>query len=186
MAKAAARFLTPVTLELGGKSPCIIDDTIDVKLVAKRLVWGKFLNAGQTCIAPDYLIVHDKIKTDLIEALKFEINNTYSKDPEQSDDYARIINSKNFERLSVMLNDVDVCFGGQLNPINNYIAPTLVDDPSLGSAVMKAEIFGPILPILSFNSEADIDRIVFNYAKPLSFYVFTKNSKFGKRMTQKI
>lgn len=185
VAKAAAQHLTPVTLELGGKSPCIVDENIDVKLVARRIVWGKFLNAGQTCIAPDYLIVHSKIKTDLIEAIKNKILSVYGNDPEQSEDLARIINDRNLNRLTRTLENQTIIHGGQSNEATNYLAPTLIDEPDLQSDLMKDEIFGPILPILSFDQENEIDNIVRNFEKPLSLYVFSNDKKFSQRMIKR-
>ena len=185
IAKAAAENLTPVTLELGGKSPCIIDDTVDVKLVARRLVWGKFLNAGQTCISPDYLIVKSTIKKDLIEALKKQIVKYYGENPKQSEDLPRIINQKNTERLADMIKSSNVIFGGEIDLENNYISPTLIDEPNLNDKVMQDEIFGPVLPILSYNSEQDIEQIIWNYEKPLSLYVFSNNDSFSKNIIDK-
>jgi len=182
VAKAAAVFLTPSTLELGGKTPCIIDETVSTKLVAKRLVWGKFVNAGQTCIAPDYLLVHKSVKEELIFNLKKEIIEAYGENPKESPDYPRIINTKNLSRLLNMLEDSKVIFGGESDISDCYLAPTLIDAPSLDSNVMKEEIFGPILPILSYNSEFDINQIVNRYEKPLGFYVFSNNKTFYKKM----
>lgn len=178
VAKAAAKHLTPVTLELGGKSPCIVDETIDLKLASKRIVWGKFFNGGQTCISPDYILVHSSIKNELIEALKIEIINSYGINPKDSEDFPRIINERNADRLKEMLEEVDIIYGGEYNIEKRYIAPTLVDNPSLDSKMMQDEIFGPILPILTYNNEEDISRVISNYDKPLSLYVFSKNKKF--------
>jgi aldehyde dehydrogenase (NAD+) len=182
VAKAAAKHLTPVTLELGGKSPCIVDETINLKLAAKRIVWGKFLNGGQTCISPDYIIAHASIKNELIEALKTEIINAYGENPKESEDFPRIINERNAKRLNEMLDDVNVVFGGEHHIEECYIAPTLVDHPSLDSKLMQDEIFGPILPILTYTNEADIDNIISNYDKPLSLYVFSKNKQFTNKI----
>lgn len=182
VAQAAAENLTPVTLELGGKNPCIIDETANLKIAAKRIVWGKFLNAGQTCIAPDYLLVAEKIKVKFIELVKTEITNAYGENPELSSDLARIINEKNWKRLTAMLENETIAFGGKTNPTDYYIAPTLVDEPSLDSLVMKDEIFGPILPILSYKTESDLDRIILRYEKPLSLFVFTDNKAFAKKI----
>ena len=184
VAKAAAVNLTPVTLELGGKNPCIIDATANIKLAAKRIVWGKFLNAGQTCIAPDYLLVSNKIKTAFIELIKKEIIDAYGENPETSPDFARIINQKNWSRLTEMLADESILAGGIINRKDFYLAPTLLDEPSLDSLVMKDEIFGPILPILSFENEADLDSIISRYEKPLSLYVFSNNRAFAKKIIQ--
>jgi aldehyde dehydrogenase (NAD+) len=184
VAKAAAEYMTPVTLELGGKNPCIIDETANIKLAAKRIVWGKFINAGQTCIAPDYLLVQKKVKSELIEHLKQEIVNAYSEKPELSADYTRIINSRNWERLCNLIETEKVLFGGQSNSEDCYLAPTLIDETSLDSPVMKEEIFGPILPIVSYENESELDGIISKYDKPLSLYVFTTKSKFANTIIQ--
>jgi len=184
VAKAAAEFMTPVTLELGGKNPCIIDETANIKLAAKRIVWGKFINAGQTCIAPDYLLVQKKVKSELIEHLKQEIVNAYSEKPELSPDYTRIINSRNWERLCNLIETEKVLFGGQSNSEDCYLAPTLIDETSLDSPVMKEEIFGPILPIVSYENESELEGIISKYDKPLSLYVFTTKSKFANKIIQ--
>ncbi|HNP33149.1 MAG TPA: aldehyde dehydrogenase [Flavobacterium sp.] len=180
VAKAAAENLTPVTLELGGKNPCIIDETANLKLAAKRIVWGKFLNAGQTCIAPDYLLVSEKAKPFFIDFLKKEIEAAYGENPEASPDFPRIINEKNWNRLVKMLDNETIISGGKIDSKNYYIAPTLIDEPKLDSAVMKEEIFGPILPILSFKNEADLNVIISGYEKPLSLYVFSNNKSFAE------
>jgi len=184
VAKAAAENLTPVTLELGGKNPCIIHETANLKLAAKRIVWGKFINAGQTCIAPDYLLVHNDIKTEFVEFLKKEITLAYSTKPEASPDFARIINSKNWARLVQMIEPEKVIFGGQTNEATQYIAPTLIEETELDTPVMKEEIFGPLLPILSYKSDADLHTIISRYEKPLSLYVFTKNNTFAEKIIQ--
>ena len=182
IAKAAATYLTPMTLELGGKNPCIIDATMPTALVARRLVWGKFVNAGQTCIAPDYLIVHSSVKEQLITDIKSEITKAYGDHPQQSPDYPRIINSKNLNRLVAMLKDCKVVHGGAYDLTDCFLSPTLIDEPSLESTVMKEEIFGPILPILSYETESDIHSIISNYEKPLGFYVFSNKPSFYKKM----
>lgn len=178
VAKAAAKHLTPVTLELGGKSPCVVDETIDLELAAKRIVWGKFLNGGQTCIAPDYIIAHAGIKDKLIDSLKLEIMRAYGDNPKESEDFPRIINEKNTQRLIELLEGANVVFGGEYDLPKNYVAPTLVDNPSLESKLMQDEIFGPILPILSYNSASDIEQIIHHFERALSFYVFSKNDDF--------
>jgi len=185
VAKAAAEHLTPTTLELGGKNPCIVDENCDVTLTAKRIVWGKFINAGQTCIAPDYLLVHHKIKAALIEALKQQIILAYGQNPELSPDFPRIINKKNWLRLTSFLENETILHGGQTNPTDFYIAPTLLDAPSLESKVMQDEIFGPILPILTYQNEADIETVISKYEKPLSLYVFSNNIKWAKIIVTK-
>jgi aldehyde dehydrogenase (NAD+) len=178
IAQAAAKHLTPVTLELGGKSPCIVDDTVNLKLTATRIVWGKFFNGGQTCIAPDYVIVKQHIKQDFIELLKDEITKFYGENPKESVDFPRIINTKNTLRIANLLKDANIIFGGTIDETNNYIAPTLIDEPSLESDLMRNEIFGPILPILTYNTKQDIDRIITSFEKPLALYTFSNNKTF--------
>ena len=182
VAKAAANFMTPTTLELGGKNPCILGENCNIQLTAKRIVWGKFLNAGQTCIAPDYLLVHSKNKIPLIKALQEEILLAYGESPETSEDYPRIINEKNWLRLTQFLENQTIIYGGQNNQNTNFLAPTLLDEPKLDSLVMQEEIFGPILPILSYENEAEIEKIILKYEKPLALYVFSKDTKWSQEM----
>lgn len=182
VAQASAQYLTPTTLELGGKNPCIVDETANIKLAAKRIVWGKFLNAGQTCIAPDYIIIHYSVKQAFIEALQNEIENSYSKNPQESKDFARIINSINLSRLRNLLKNENIIIGGEIDEERLYMAPTVINEPKLDSEVMKDEIFGPILPVLSYSNEEDIKSIVLKYNKPLSLYVFSTNKTFAKKM----
>jgi len=185
IAKAAALNLTPTTLELGGKSPCIIDESAQIKLAAKRLVWGKFLNGGQTCIAPDYILIHESVKLKFIDHFKKEIENAYGENPQKSEDYPRIINAKNFNRLKFMLVEEELLAGGETDENDLYIAPTLINNPSLDSEVMKDEIFGPILPLLTYTTEEDLDKIIGQFEKPLSFYIFTNKNNFAKEMISK-
>lgn len=185
VAEACAKNLTPTTLELGGKNPCIIDKSANIKVTARRLVWGKFFNAGQTCIAPDYLLVHSSIKEPLVAALGSEITNFFGNNPKESPDYARISHKGNFDRLSSMLHDNNIIIGGDTDNADLYIAPTLLNEPSLESKVMETEIFGPILPIISYDSDNEIDNYIKNYHKPLSLYVFTENKKFRDHILKK-
>lgn len=185
VAKAAAENLTPVTLELGGKNPCVIDETANLKLAAKRIVWGKFMNAGQTCIAPDYILIQKDMKSHFVDYLKKEITKAYGKNPSNSPDFARIINMKNCQRLISLIDSEKVIFGGQTDLKNCYIAPTLIEETSLESELMKDEIFGPILPILTYEKESEIEAIISKYEKPLAFYIFTENRVFSKQMIQK-
>jgi aldehyde dehydrogenase (NAD+) len=184
VAKAAAENLTPVTLELGGKNPCIVDETANLKLAAKRIVWGKFINAGQTCIAPDYILVQKDMKNKFVDYLKEEIKMAYGTNPEDSPDFARIINTKNCNRLASMIEADKVIFGGQTDIANCYVAPTLIEESNPDSLIMQDEIFGPLLPILTYQTEADINTIISKYEKPLSLYVFTENKSFADKIIQ--
>ncbi len=183
--QSAAKYLTPVTLELGGKSPCIVDKTANLRVAAKRIVWGKFLNGGQTCIAPDYLIVEREIKYELIELIKSEIILAYGDDPKLSKDYPRIINKANFIRLKGMLDDVEILYGGENDINDKYISPTIIDEPRLESELMLGEIFGPLLPVLTFESREEIDNIIEKFPNPLSFYIFSNNKKFRNHFIDK-
>lgn len=185
VAEAAAKNLTPVTLELGGKNPCIVTASANLKLAAKRIVWGKFLNAGQTCIAPDYVLVQSSVKTRFLQFAKEEIELAYGKMPEQSPDFARIINDRHFQRLVDLTEPHKVVHGGQSDKAQRFIAPTLIDETDRNSALMKDEIFGPILPILAYSEEKEMDEIIFSYEKPLSLYVFSDDRKEAKRFIEK-
>ncbi|WP_136480897.1 aldehyde dehydrogenase [Cognatitamlana onchidii] len=185
VAQAAASTLTPVVLELGGKSPCIIDESVNLKLIARRLVWGKFLNGGQTCIAPDYVLVKSNIKKHLIEALKAEIVKRYTSTPIQSPDFPRIIDKKNTQRLSNLISGLNVPFGGDINLEETYISPTLIDNPPLHHPLMREEIFGPILPIIAFDNEQDIEKIIWSLDTPLALYVFSTNQVFVESILSK-
>ena len=185
VAKAAAENLTPVTLELGGKSPCIVDETANLELSARRIVWGKILNAGQTCVAPDYILVHNKIKDTLVKFLIQEIEKALGTNPEVSPDYARIINLKNWQRQLNLLENQKILFGGQSNRDSLFLAPTLLDEPEMDSLVMQEEIFGPILPLISYQSKADVEKIILSFEKPLSLYLFSQNKSFIEEVLQK-
>ncbi len=185
VAKAAAENLTPVTLELGGKNPCIIDETANLKLAAKRIVWGKFMNAGQTCIAPDYILIQKDMKSNFVTYLKDEITKAYGQNPSESPDFARIVNTKNWQRLANMIEPEKVIFGGESDIENCYIAPTLLEENSTESLIMAGEIFGPLLPILTYGNETEIDAIICKYEKPLALYIFTEDHSFSKKIIQK-
>ena len=178
IAEKAAKHLTPITLELGGKSPCIVDQGIDIDKVAKRIVSGKFVNCGQTCIAPDYIVVNNHVKDELISMLKKNIISTFGSTPIKSDSYGRIINTNNLLRLKENLINQNIEFGGKIDEKNLYVEPTLVIDPDVNSEIMKEEIFGPILPILSYENENDLEKILDANPSPLAFYIFSKNQKF--------
>jgi aldehyde dehydrogenase (NAD+) len=182
VAKAAAEHLTPVTLELGGKNPCIIDETANLKLAAKRIVWGKFLNAGQTCIAPDYILIQEDMKSHFVDFMKNEITKAFGKNPKNSPDFARIVNEKNWHRLSSMIEPQKVIFGGETDIEDRYISPTLIEENSLDSLLMQDEIFGPLLPILTYNDEKEIYKTISKYEKPLALYVFSDDKKFARKI----
>lgn len=180
--ESAAKHLTPVTLELGGKNPCIVDETASINLAAKRIAWGKFINAGQTCIASDYILVHKSVKDKLVEALKENITKSYGQDIEQSPDYSRTVSEKHYLGLKAMLEGEEILFGGKSNDGDNYLSPTLVNEPKLDSQLMQGEIFGPILPIIGYESEEDIHKHIKNYGKPLATYVFSERKKFQQKI----
>lgn len=182
VAKAAAEYLTPTTLELGGKSPCIIDETAPVSITAKRLVWGKFLNCGQTCIAPDYLLVHENIKDQLIQELILHIEKSFGKNQQDSTDYGRIVHQKHFNKLKKSLQNQKLVYGGQMDEKKLFFGPTLIENPPLESELMQEEIFGPILPITGYKEEEDIHNILEKRERPLAFYVFSKRKKFINKL----
>jgi len=175
--QAAAKHLTPVTLELGGKSPCIVDADVDVDVAARRIAWGKFLNAGQTCVAPDYLLVHEDREAELVAALERTVREFYGDDPRASADYARIVSPRHHERLAKLLDGLDVAFGGQVDPESRYIAPTVVRNVAGDSPLMQEEIFGPILPVLRVPDVESAVEIVRRGDKPLALYVFTRDAE---------
>ncbi|MDB9302934.1 MULTISPECIES: aldehyde dehydrogenase [Cyanophyceae] len=182
--EAAAKHLTPVTLELGGKSPCIIDSEINLEYTVKRIVWGKFINAGQTCIAPDYLLVDQKIKKDLVDGMKKCLKEFYGYNPAISPDYARIVSKKQFDRLANLIKDGEIIIGGETNPEERYIAPTLLDHVSLTDSVMEEEIFGPILPIIEYTDITEAIALINSKPKPLALYIFTQNKNLQKQVLQ--
>ena len=175
VARAAAENLIPTTLELGGKSPCIVDQTADIAITAKRIVWGKFFNAGQTCVAPDYLLVHSAVKDRLFAEMTKCIKEFYGENPIDSPDYPRIINDRHFIRLSKMLKGGSIVFGGDTNAEDRYISPTLITDIDFDHSTMSEEIFGPILPAFTIDSIEEAISIVKNFPKPLAFYIFSNN-----------
>jgi aldehyde dehydrogenase (NAD+) len=172
---AAAKHLTPVTLELGGKSPVIVDESANIDVTARRIAWGKWLNAGQTCVAPDYILVHRSKKAELIDALGKALHNFYGPDPKTSDSYGRIVSSRHFDRLSAMLRNGSVVVGGETDAAQRYIAPTVLTDVAMDSALMSEEIFGPLLPIIETDNVDDAVRFINARPHPLALYVFAEN-----------
>jgi len=184
--QSAAKQMIPVTLELGGKSPCIVDETAPLELTARRIVWGKLLNAGQTCIAPDYLYVHKKIKEPLIKAIIAAIKKAYGKDARKSSDFPRIITRANMERLAALLDGAKIAYGGHYDKEEKYFEPTILDEVSFDLPVMQQEIFGPILPVLTFSDPEEIIFQVNARPRPLSLYVFSKSRTFQKKIISSI
>ena len=175
--RAAAEHLTPVVLELGGKSPCIVDCGADVDLAARRIVWGKTLNAGQTCIAPDYLMIYRPLQERFIEAFRREVRRMHGDDPRKDRHFVRMVNGRAFDRVAGYLNDGRVVAGGETNRDELYIAPTLLADVDPTSAVMQEEIFGPVLPMIAFDDVEDVVQFVTEREKPLAFYYFGPERK---------
>ena len=184
--KAAAENLTPVTLELGGKSPTFVLADCNIKINAKRIVWAKFLNAGQTCIAPDYLLVEEKIKDQLLLALKKEIKNAYPNNNEVQENYVQIVNEKNFNRLEQLIPADKIYYGGETNIKNRFIQPTLLHNINFEDSIMQEEIFGPILPVISFENLEDVITKIKEREKPLSLYVYSKNKNKIKKILNEI
>lgn len=173
--EAASKNLTPVTLELGGKSPCIVDSNIDVERTARRIAWGKFLNAGQTCVAPDYLLIQEDIKRELLAEFKRAIYEFYGEDPKKSEHYVRIINKRHFDRLTNLLDNGDIVLGGSTDSKELYIAPTILENVDLDSELMQEEIFGPLLPIIEYREIKEAISFINDRPKPLALYLFTKD-----------
>jgi acyl-CoA reductase-like NAD-dependent aldehyde dehydrogenase len=172
---AAAKNLTPVTLELGGKSPCIVDDNIQLTHTSRRILWGKFSNAGQTCVAPDYLLVNKKIKSKLLDQMKAHLKEFYGDDPQKSPDYGRIISPRHFDRVARLMAGTNVIHGGKTDKADLFISPTFIDGPSVNDAVMQEEIFGPLLPIIEYDTIDEAIAFTKKFAKPLALYIFSEN-----------
>jgi aldehyde dehydrogenase (NAD+) len=184
--KAAAENMTPVTLELGGKSPCIVDETAKLSLAAKRIMWGKLLNAGQTCIAPDYLLVHQSVKDKLLPLLKQTIENFFGSDPSSNQEYPHIISEANIERLASLIKDAEIYYGGQYDRKTKYFQPTILDKVSFDDPVMQQEIFGPILPVISYNRLEEVLDIIASKPKPLALYLFSEKNQTQKMVLQRV
>lgn len=185
VAKAAAVHLTPTTLELGGKSPCIVDDTADLKVAARRIAWGKWTNAGQTCVAPDYLLVAERVWPALREELKGAITAFFGAEPKASPDLARIVTERHVDRLAQMLVG-DIVLGGQVDRAAKYIAPTIIENVTLSHPAMGEEIFGPILPVITYRTMDEALAILKALPNPLAFYVFTADNAAAERLIQSI
>ncbi len=184
IAKAAAKNLTPTTLELGGKNPCIVDETASIEISAKRIVWGKFTNCGQTCIAPDFIVVSKKIKEKFIYELKKQIVKIYGNNVVDNDEYGRIISDKHMNYLVSLLEKENIIHGGKFNFDDKFFEPTLVEINNLESKIMEDEIFGPILPIIDYDDFKEVHDIIKKYSHPLALYIFTKKKKFGRKFLE--
>lgn len=180
----AAKHLTPVSLELGGKSPCIVEKTADIKIAARRIVFGKFLNAGQTCVAPDYIYVQEEVKDLLVSYMKQSIYEFFGINPLKNPDYPKIVNEKHYNRLLGLIEGENVLAGGNGNGIQ--IAPTLLDGITKDTKIMQEEIFGPILPILTFRELSEVVGYVTSQPKPLALYLFTRSKKVEEEILKKI
>ena len=181
-----AEHLTPAVLELGGKSPCIVDASANIKLAAKRIVWGKYLNCGQTCVAPDYILCEKSVKDEFVKEIVNQIKKQYGENPLENKDYGKIINEKHFDRLCGLIDKNKVIIGGNINPETCQIAPTVMDNVTYNDAVMGEEIFGPIMPILTFDSFDTIIDELKDIDKPLALYIFSSNKKHIKRVTTEL
>ena len=181
-----AETLTPAVLELGGKSPCIVDRTAKIELAAKRIVFGKYLNCGQTCVAPDYILCESSVKDELVYHLKRQIIKQYGDDPLKNESYGRSVNQKHFERICGLIDQSKVVVGGTSDPKTLKIAPTVMDNVSWDDAVMGEEIFGPVLPIITYDKFEDIFSILHGKQKPLALYIFSENRKHQRAVTQRL
>ena len=174
--KAAAQYLTPVVLELGGKSPCIVDAKANIDMAAKRIAWGKMINAGQTCIAPDYLFVHTSVKQELLLKIEKYITHWFGENPQESPYFPRIVNNNAMIRLQKLMKNGNIVFGGQVNLAEKYISPTIIDEVKPEFPIMQEEIFGPILPVMTFDKMDTVIEYIQSNEKPLAFYYFGKNT----------
>ncbi|UVI91900.1 aldehyde dehydrogenase [Staphylococcus aureus] len=186
--QAASENLVPVTLEMGGKSPVIVDETANIKVASERICFGKFTNAGQTCVAPDYILVHESVKDDLITALSKTLREFYGQNIQQSPDYGRIVNLKHYHRLTSLLNSaqMNIVFGGHSDEDERYIEPTLLDHVTNDSVIMQEEIFGPILPILTYQSLDEAIAFIHQRPKPLSLYLFSEDENATQRVINEL
>lgn len=184
--EASAKHLTPITLELGGKSPCIVHEDAKIKLAAKRIAWGKFLNAGQTCVAPDYVYLHHNIRDEFLKELKEAIRELYGECPINNLNYTHIVSQKHFDRLNTFLNEGKISIGGESDKANLVIEPTVLTDITWEDTIMQEEIFGPILPILEYSHISDVINGIHNHPNPLALYLFTESSIVEQKVLKSI
>ncbi|MDR1748729.1 MAG: aldehyde dehydrogenase [Spirochaetaceae bacterium] len=184
--ESASRYLTPVTLELGGKSPCIVDETADIKLAAKRIAWGKCINSGQTCVAPDYILAHESVKKELVAEIGKNITLFFGEDPSSNPEFPKIINEKHFQRLKELLKTGKIACGGNTNEAERRISPTVFEDTRWEDAIMQEEIFGPILPVLTFTDLNDAIASINRRPHPLALYLFTSSKERENRVIHSV
>ncbi len=187
----ASKHLTPVTLELGGKSPCIIAPDADINLTAKRIAWGKCINSGQTCVAPDYILAHRSIRDEFVEKLRSCITDFYGTEPHTNPEFPHIINRKHFDRLTALITDAQkagatLVSGGRTVPETMHIEPAVFTGVSRDNPLMQEELFGPLVPVLEWDSEEELTGTLLERPRPLAFYVFTRNNAFSKRLMERI
>jgi acyl-CoA reductase-like NAD-dependent aldehyde dehydrogenase len=182
--EAAARHLTPVTLELGGKNPCIVCHDVDMRIAARRILWGKCMNAGQTCVAPDYVLVDARVEDEFLSAVKGVLGEFYGQAPRESPDYGRIVNRRHFDRLIGYLDQGRIYYGGEYDPDDCFIAPTILIEVGPSAPVMQEEIFGPILPVISFQNVDAVTTELRKRPKPLALYLFTHDRAVQERILE--
>lgn len=184
--EAASKNLTPITLELGGKSPAIVCEDANIDLAVSKIIWGKYNNAGQTCVAPDYVLVHKSVEKEFLEKSKIRIKEFYGDKPKQSENYGRIINARHTKRLHELINYDKVIIGGEVDLEEKYIAPTIMNQVTLEDKIMEDEIFGPILPVISYENINEVYGIIRKFSKPLALYLFTKSSQVEEKILKRI
>jgi aldehyde dehydrogenase (NAD+) len=184
--ESAARQMIPVTLELGGKSPCIVDEFVNVKQAARRIIWGKLINAGQTCIAPDYILVHAKVKDELLTEMESAIRQFYGDNLIENDEYPRIINDSAMDRLISLLKDANIYLGGNYDLEKKFFEPTILNNATFDMPVMQQEIFGPILPVITYSSVDELVEMLKIHTNPLALYLFSKNRKLVKTIVERV
>ena len=184
--KAAAEHLTPVTLELGGKSPAIVDESADLEIAARRIVWGKFFNAGQTCIAPDYVLVQKSVHKQFVEKVTQRIRHQFGEEPIKSPDYTRLINESHFKRVAELIDPAKIIYGGEVDAETLHITPTILDQVTMNDMIMKEEIFGPILPIIIYEQMDEVLKIIQQNPNPLALYLFTNNKTVVEKVIREV
>lgn len=186
IAAMASEHLTPVTLELGGKSPVIVDKNVNIDVAAKRLTWAKYFNAGQTCVCPDYLLVHESIKDEFINRMKFYIKEFFGDNPIESENFGRIVNEKRFDVLKAFLDEGNIVIGGESDKISKFISPTIIDRINLDSKIMQEEIFGPILPVMTYGDIKEVVPVIRKNRYPLALYLYTNNKQVEEFIIENI